>query len=166
MAKKDIQLVLIAKIVAVHGIRGLVKIKSFTSPTSNIKNYSVVYNHDASTKYKITSINAHKNTFLASIAGINSRSNAESLVGVKLYALKSQLPSLAEQEFFHHDLLGLDVKHKNKVIGKITAIYNFGANDIIQVLLFSGKEIMIDFSSNYVPEVNIESGYINVENFS
>ena len=75
------------------------------------------------------------------------------------------LPQLEEEEFYHADLIGLDAKEisSQKVIGKVDAIYNFGAGDLIDIKFSDGGSEVLPFTKEYVPEINIKDGFIIVK---
>lgn len=157
----------LGKIVGAQGIKGEVKIKSFTEVIDDIDAYGELEDKTGSRKFDIEVTGSSKGTVRAKIKGIKDRNEAEALVGTELYISKDLLPELDEEnEFYHSDLIGLDVKLKkdNSVIGSVAGLYNFGAGDIIEIKLSgSNKTEMIPFNDAYVPEINIKNGYIIVE---
>lgn len=157
----------LGKIVGAQGIKGEVKIKSFTEVIDDIDAYGKLEDKTGSRKFDIEVTGSSKGTVRAKIKGIKDRNEAEALIGTELYISKDLLPELDEEdEFYHSDLIGLDVKLRkdNSVIGSVAGLYNFGAGDIIEIKLNdTNKTEMIPFNDAYVPEVNIKNGYIIVE---
>ncbi len=156
----------LGRIVGVHGIKGEVKVKSFTECDVDIDKYGPVYNKDNSKSFDIKVVGHSKELLRVKIKGIDDRTIAEALKGTDLYVLRSVLPELKdEDEFYQTDLIDLDVKIEDseEVIGKVSGIYNFGAGDVLEIK-FSDKSIhMIPFTKQYVPVVDIKNGYIIVK---
>lgn len=163
--KKDNRICL-GKIVGAQGIKGEVKIKSFTEHGEDIDQYGVLEDKTGSVKFEIVVTGSSKGTVRANIKGVSNRNEAEALVGTELFISKGLLPELNEDEFYHEDLIGLTVKLQkdNSEIGTVAGLYNFGAGDILEIKLKSSKKTeMIPFTMSYVPEINIKGGYIIVE---
>ena len=161
--------VCLGAIAGVHGIKGEVKIKSFTENPRDVGSYGALENEDGTKKFDLKITGNSKELIRAKIKGIDDRNAAEALVSTRLYVNKDILPKLEEDEFYHADLIGLDVKirENQEVIGKVECLYNFGAGDMIELKLDnSGKSEIIPFTKAYVPEVNIKNGYIIVESQS
>ena len=88
----------------------------------------------------------------------------EDLIGEKIFIKRKQLPDLDEDTWYHHDLIGLKVKDANKkYIGNITALYNFGAGDIVEIEYLSGKKEMFPFDEYFVKEIKLEKEYVVME---
>jgi len=156
--------VCLGKIVGVHGIKGEVKIKSFTAQDKDIAAYGELTDK-TETKIFSLSITGHSKELLrAKIKGILDRTSAETLIGTELYAKRSVLPKpQAEEVYYETDLVGLKVLDEQKMeVAKVIGFYNFGAGDILEIKLKSGKAEMLPFNKSYVPEINLEEGYIIV----
>lgn len=165
LMKKDNRICL-GKIVGAQGIKGEVKIKSFTEYGEDIDQYGKLEDKTGSVKFEVEVTGSSKGTIRAKVKGVSGRTEAEALVGTELYVSKDLLPELDEDEFYYDDLVGLTVKFQqdNSEIGTVAGIYNFGAGDIIEIKLNDSKNTeMIPFTESYVPEVNIKDGYIIVE---
>ena len=98
------------------------------------------------------------------IKGVDDRTKAETLIGTELYAERTALPELnTEDVFYETDLIGLKVLDEEKnEIAKIIGFYNFGAGEILEIKLKNGRAEMLPFNKSYVPEVNLDAGYIIV----
>lgn len=157
--------VCIGKIVGVHGIKGEVKVKSFTEVDTNLDKYGPVENKDGSKHFDIKVIGHSKELLRVKIKGIDDRTTAESLQGTELYISREVLPELETDEFYLEDLIGLKVLlQENKAqVGTVALVYNFGAGDVLEIKSTEGELTMIPFNKQYVPEVNIKDGYIIVE---
>lgn len=152
-------------IVGVHGIKGEVKVKSFTEIAEDIDQYGPVENEDGSRKFNIKVTGHSKELLRVKIKGIDDCDIALALKGTALYVAKEVLPELEEEEFYHSDLIGLDVKLQstNDFVGEVVGIYNFGAGDMLEIKTSElGKSEMLPFTLAYVPTVNVKEGYIIV----
>jgi 16S rRNA processing protein RimM len=157
--------VCVGQIGAPHGVRGEVRLRSFTAEPDAIVTYGPLETEDGRT-LEIESMRPAKNHFVAVLAGIRDRDAAEGLANVKLYVPRERLPELVESdEFYHADLIGLAVVNKaGEQLGTVLAIHNFGAGDLIEVRLSaSGKTELIAFNERNVPTVDIAAGRIVIE---
>lgn len=160
------KLICIGIITSAHGIKGAVKIKSFAEDAADIANYSPLYGADGQTKYDIKLLSENADMFIAEVNGVKTRNDAEMLSGTELFIHRDMLPEVGEDEFYYEDLIGISARSENngKVIGTVTAVYNHGAGDIIEIKLSnSGKTELLIFSKENVPHVNISEGYITIK---
>lgn len=154
----------LGKIVGVHGIKGEVKVKSFTAIDKNISTYGELEDKPAKQKFSLKVTGHSKELLRVKINGIDDRTTAETLIGTELYACRDVLPDVTNEEVFYEtDLVGLKVfdSLKNEV-AKVIGFYNFGAGDILEIKLKNGRDEMLPFNKSYVPEINLEEGYIIV----
>lgn len=161
---EDAKRICLGAIVGVHGIKGEVKVKSFTEYAEDIDRYGDVEDEAGSRKFKIKVTGHSKELLRVKIKGIDDRNAAFALKGTGLYVDKGVLPELEEEEFYHTDLIGLEARNKNsEFIGEVVGIYNFGAGDMLEIKTSElGKSEMLPFTKEYVPTVNIKDGYIIV----
>lgn len=154
----------IGAVVGVHGIKGEVKVKSFTEPDTNVDKYGSVENKNASRKFELKVVGRSKELLRVKIKGVDDRNAAEALIGTGFYIDRGVLPELDdEDEFYEADLIGLKVLMDNQEIGCVAGLYNFGTGEIIEIKLKSnGKLEMIPFTKAYVPEIKVAEGYIIV----
>lgn len=153
-----------AIIVAPHGIRGHVKVKSFLEDPTCLKAYSPFCTEQGEEEYKITKILSRtKDVLVVALEGIGDRTAAELVRGVKLMVKREQLPELAEDTFYHEDLLGLQVmSSQNQSLGQVHALFNFGAGDIMEIQTIEGKLEMFPFSRALVPEIDLQKGFLKL----
>ena len=155
--------VCLGAVVGAHGIRGEVKVKSWTETDRDIGAYGALQNKDG-TKSFVLKVTGHSKELLrCKIKGVVDRNAAEALIGTELYVNRDVLPQLEEEEYYQTDLIGLDVieQSSGQNIGKVVGIYNFGAGDILEIKLKStAKTEMIPFTKQYVPEVKIADGCV------
>ena len=158
----------IGAIVGVHGIKGEVKVKSFTEPDTNVDKYGAVENKNGSRTFELKVVGRSKELLRVKIKGIDDRTAAEALIGNGFYINRDVLPELDdEDEFYEADLIGLEVRQDNQVIGTVAGLYNFGAGEIIEIKLkATGKLEMLPFTKAYVPEIKVSDGYITVTSAS
>ncbi len=151
-------------IVGVHGIRGEVKVKSFTEDENNLTSYGSLSNLEGSRKFELKIVGHSKDLLRVKIKGVDDRNTAETLIGTGLYVERSLLPQLPDEEYYHSDLIGLmALNAKGEKVGVVNALYNFGAGDIIELKTVDGRLEMLPFTMAYVPTVNLKDGFIIVE---
>lgn len=153
-----------AVIGAAHGIRGELRVKTFTGDPLALADYGPLYSRDGRA-FEIVDLRQQGNVLVVRFKGINDRNAAEALNGTQLSVDRSALPDdLEEGEFYHADLVGLSVKDDaGAVIGKVAAVQNYGGGDILAVTLAMGGEALIPFTQAAVPDVSIVGGYIVVD---
>lgn len=156
--------VCLGKIVGVHGVRGEVKVKSFTVVDKNIAAYGALEDKDAERHFELKVTGHSKDLLRVKITGVEDRTTAETLIGTELYAPRGVLPELkAEEIYYEADLVGLKVLDEQKAeVAKVIGFYNFGAGDILEIKLKDGRSEMLPFNKGYVPEINLDEGYIIV----
>ncbi len=154
--------VIIAKIVAPQGIKGDVKLLVYSD---DIERHQTLYNSSTQEPYKIKVKSVKKNTAIVHINGVEDRNKAESVVGEDLFIPYSSLKKLKKNQYYHHDLVGLDVLMKDRTMfGKIIGIDNFGSGDIVNIKLTdTGKEEYFLFNLKIFPEINIKERYVVIE---
>ena len=145
-------------ITGAFGIKGDVKLKSFTANEEDLMTYGVLEDDTGLKKFDIQIIGSGKNFLRAKIKGINTRNEAEELKGVKLFVLREQLPNLDDEEYYYADLVGMSVfDDKGGLIGKVNAIYDFGAGDVLEINNSDNQNIMVPFTKKAVPVVDVKN---------
>lgn len=163
---KKNELICLGAIVGVHGIKGEVKIKSFTEKERDIEKYGELQSEDGSKKLSLKVTGHSKELLRAKVKGVEDRDAAEALIGTGLYVRRELLPETKEEEFYYNDLIGLEVKQQGSedVIGEVNGVYNFGAGDLLEVKMKETNALeVLPFTKQYVPTINITDGYIIVE---
>lgn len=158
--------ILLGQIGAAHGIKGQVRITTHTQDPEAIGSYGPLETDRPGLVITLTKIRLQKNVIVAHIKGVNDRTAAEQLNGVSLFVDRSKLPEIAdEDDFYHTDLIGLDARLASGVsIGKVSAILNFGAGDLIEVRdPQSGDTFLYPFTKAVVPVIRIADGYLTIE---
>ncbi len=148
-----------------HGVRGLVKLRSFTAEPADIMAYGPLSDEAGARRFTVTLQGMVKDNFLAKVDGVTSREQAQALAGVRLYVDRNALPSTEdEDEFYHADLIGLRAELTDgTVYGTVKAIYDFGAGDVLEVRTAGGPLEMLPFSKACVPVVDVRGGRIVVD---
>ena len=152
-------------IVGAHGIRGEVKVKSFTEPPEAMASYGALRDQAGTQKFQIKRHRVAKGVVIAKLIGVNDRNAAEALKGTELFLPRDRLPKLEDpEEFYHADLVGLRAEQPDgTVLGKVVALQNFGAGDIVEIAPDGGGETLyVPFTLEAVPDVNVEEGRIVV----
>ncbi|MER8787935.1 ribosome maturation factor RimM [Mesorhizobium sp. M0092] len=153
-----------AVIGAAHGIKGELRVKSFTGDPLALADYGPLYARDGRA-FQIVDIRPANTVVVVRFKGVSDRNAAEALAGTELFVDRSVLPDEGEEdEFYHADLVGLEVKDDTgAVIGKVVAVHNFGGGDILDVTLAGRKGVLIPFTQAAVPEVSIAGGFVRID---
>jgi 16S rRNA processing protein RimM len=147
-------------IVGVRGVKGEVRIKSFTDDPVAIGTYGPLFDHAGARQFDLKVTGTQKGVVLARIDGIADRDAAEALKKTELFVERDQLPQPEEDEFYHSDMEGLEaVSVSGERIGKVVGVFDFGAGPVVEI---SGN-VMIPFTRAAVPEVDIEGGKIVID---
>jgi 16S rRNA processing protein RimM len=157
--------VCLGQIGAAHGVRGEVRLRSFTADPGAITRYGPLETEDGRV-FEIESLRPAKDHFVARLAGIRGRDAAAQLANIKLYVPRERLPKPeAADEFYHADLVGLAVVDRaGEKLGTVVAVHNFGAGDLIEVRQAEGEPTqMLPFDEATVPEVDLAAGRLVVE---
>jgi 16S rRNA processing protein RimM len=155
--------VLLAAVIGAQGLKGAVKAKIFTADPQALARYGVL--HDAKGKsYEVTAFRATKpGEAVMSFKGIGDRLAAEALKGTELFVARAALPATDEDEFYHADLVGLEAfDSEGRLVGKVSAIHNFGAGDVIAITRSDGNEVLLAFTRETVPQIDVAGGRITI----
>lgn len=151
-------------IAGAHGVRGLVRIKSFTEAPEDIAAYGPLGDEAGRRRFEIAVKGESKGAVLAAIAGVDNRDAAEALKGTRLYVDRAALPPPEEEEYYHADLIGLVAETRGgERLGRVVAVHNFGAGDILAIEHPDGAELLLPFTKAVVPEVDLAGGRLVVE---
>jgi 16S rRNA processing protein RimM len=154
----------VARIGAAHGVRGAVKLWTFTEDPLALKAYGPLVTKDGARRFELTSAREAKGHLVATLKGVASREEAERLNGIELYIAREKLPETDEDEYYHADLIGLAaVNAAGEPLGRVIAIHNFGAGDIIEIAPPSGPTMLLPFTNAVVPSVDLASGRVVIE---
>lgn len=156
--------VCVARIGAAHGLRGEVRLWTFTEDPMSVTQYGPLSTKDGARQLEVTHARAAKDHLVATLTDVTTREEAERLNGVELYVARDRLPATDEGEFYHADLIGLAAfDAAGAMIGTVAAVHNFGAGDIIEMARAHGPTLMLPFTDAVVPTVDIAGGRVVIE---
>ena len=154
----------IARIGAAHGVRGAVKLWTFTEDPFAVKEYGPLTTKDGARQFEVTQVREAKDHLVATFKGVASREDAERLNGIELFIAREKLPASDENEYYHADLIGLAaVTSAGEPLGRVAAIHNFGAGDIIEIAPPHGPTLLLPFTNAVVPTVDLKGGRVVIE---
>ncbi|HEY5226588.1 MAG TPA: ribosome maturation factor RimM [Methylovirgula sp.] len=157
--------ILVGQFGAAHGVKGEVRLKSFTQDPAAIGGYKGLADAGDTRRFEIESLRFVKgDLFVARVKGVATRAAAEALTNVGLFVSRAALPAAEEEEFYHADLVGLTVRSESgDAIGTVSAILNFGGGDILEIASTGSREtVLLPFTKAAVPVVDIAGGYVTV----
>jgi 16S rRNA processing protein RimM len=157
--------VCIGQIGAAHGVRGEVRLRSFTADPLAITQYGPIESEDGRV-FEIETLRPAKDHFVATLSGVADRTAAERLTNTKLYVPRERLPQPNEpDEFYYADLVGLAaVDRAGQPLGTVVAVHNFGAGDLIELRRAEGEPTeLLPFDAATVPEVDLKAGRLVIE---
>jgi 16S rRNA processing protein RimM len=157
-------LICIGAIAGAFGVSGEVRIKSFCSEPTDIASYGPLLSEDGSREYHITLTRPVAGGLGARINGISTKEQADALRGTSLFVPHDRLPNLPDDEFYHADLIGLAAHDTGgALVGKVTAVYNHGAGDILEISPTGHKSaLLLPFTTAIVPNVDLAAGRVVV----
>jgi len=155
--------VLLASVIGAQGLGGAVKVKSFTASVGSLTRYGVLHSKDGR-YFTVTSVRASKgDEAILNFAEVSGRTEAEALRGVELYVRRDALPAPASEEYYHADLIGLRAEDVDgRTLGTVHAIHNYGAGDVIEIARTDGDTILLPFTRETVPKIEIDKERIVV----
>jgi 16S rRNA processing protein RimM len=154
----------VARIGAAHGVRGAVKLWTFTEDPLAVKHYGPLMTKDGTRQFEVMHAREAKGHLVATLKGIATREEAERLNGLELYVAREKLPATDEDEYYHADLIGLTaVTSADEPLGRVIAIHNFGAGDIIEIAPASGATMLLPFTNAVVPTVDLANKRVVIE---
>lgn len=155
--------VLMAVIGAAHGIKGELRVKSFTGDPAALGDYGPLFAGDGRA-FEVETIRPAGTVAVVRFRGVRDRTAAEALNGTELFVDRSVLPAEGEGEFYHTDLVGLSVRDETgATVGKVTAVHNFGGGDILEISHHGRKGVLIPFTEAAVPEVDVAGGFVRID---
>lgn len=152
-------------IAGAHGVRGLVRIKSFTEAPEDLAAYGTLTDEAGGRRFEVTVTGMAKGLLVARIAGVGDRDAAEALKGVRLFVERAALPAPEDaDEYYHADLIGLAVEDRGGGrLGRVMGVQNHGAGDILEIVRPDGSELLLPFTRALVPKVDLAGGRLVAE---
>ncbi|MGB5902388.1 MAG: ribosome maturation factor RimM [Xanthobacteraceae bacterium] len=158
------KLVCIARIGAAHGVRGAVKLWTFTEDPFAVLDYGPLSTRDGARRFEVSNAREAKDHLVATLQGVTTRNDAEKLNGIELYVPREKLPPAEDGEYYHVDLIDLAaVSMDGEPVGRVVAIHNFGAGDVIEIAPPKGPTLLLPFTDAVVPTVDIAGGRVVIE---
>mgnify|MGYP001765289926 CR=1 FL=1 len=144
------------------GVKGELRLKSFCTMPEDIAAYGPLYSEDGARSFTVRLTRAVTGGLGARLSGVATKEEADALKGVTLWADRDRLPSLPDDEFYHSDLIGLEVFDTGgAALGKVRAVQNFGAGDILEIYAPGRRTtLMLPFTRAVVPTVDLKAGRI------
>jgi 16S rRNA processing protein RimM len=157
--------VCVGAIAGSFGVRGEVRIKSFCATPEDVGTYGALTSEDGAHSYDIRLTRPVKAGFAARLSGVTTKEEADALRGARLFAPRSALPSLPDDEFYHADLIGLDVQDTGGAPrGRVTAVLNHGAGDLLELRVPGHKgTVLVPFTQEIVPTVDLAQARIVID---
>lgn len=155
-------LICVAAIAGAFGVRGEVRLKSFTADPLAIGEYAPLTTEDGGRSFDLALAGQLPNGLLVRLSGVNTKEEADALKGVKLYVPRDRLPALPDDEYYHADLIGLTVLDTGgATLGRVKTVLNHGAGDILEVQVPGASDtVLLPFTLDAVPTVDLATGRI------
>jgi 16S rRNA processing protein RimM len=155
--------VLLAAVIGAQGLKGEVKVKTFTERPDALAQYGGLHTADGR-HFTVTAARGTKpDEAVLKFAEVSDRAAAEALKGTELYVSRAALPATDDEEFYHADLIGLRAEDTgDRLIGLVKAIYNYGAGDVIEIAQADGDTVLLAFTRETVPLIDIPKGRLVV----
>ena len=139
-----------------QGVQGAVRIKPFTEVPENVARYGPVEDEAGERRFELRLIGTAKGVVIVRVSGVESRDQAETLRGLRLYLPRAALPETEPDEYYHADLIGLEaVLEDGTPVGRVRAIHDFGAGDTLELVRTSAPPVMVPFTRAVVPHVEL-----------
>ncbi len=159
--------VCLGAIAGAHGLRGDVRIKTFTAEPLDISAYGPLQTEDGAQSFMVMTVKPGKgDTVIARLQGLVERDRAEALKGERLYVNRKALPPPDDDEFYYEDIIGLNAVHiDGRSLGRVRAVFNHGAGDLLELVDIPGVKgaRLIPFTRDCVPAVDISSGRVEID---
>lgn len=155
--------ILLAAILGAHGLKGEVRVKTFTAEPDKLGAYGPLHAKDGRL-FTIEALRPGRDgEAVVAFAEIRDRDAAEALKGTELFVKRGTFPETDQGEFYHADLVGLDAEDgAGRRIGKVLAVHNYGAGDVLVITADTGDEILLAFTRENVPEIDVKAGRLIV----
>ena len=155
---RDTMRICVGAVAGAHGVKGDVRIKTFTENPMDIAAYGALSDEAGQNTFEILNTYPDKMGARVRFRNVTSRSQAEALKGTRLYVERDHLPELDEEDFYHTDLIGLTaVTVQGEKLGMVKAVHNFGSADLLEI---EGQ--FIPFTKINVPEIDFKLGTLTI----
>ncbi|HTV90274.1 MAG TPA: ribosome maturation factor RimM [Stellaceae bacterium] len=151
-------------ITGAHGVRGAVRVKSFTADPAAVAHYGALEDEAGERRFRLRLVGDAKGVLIARVDGVADRDDAEELRGLRLYLPRAALPPPGAEEYYHADLIGLAVTRADGTpVGQVRAVYDFGAGDTLDIAREAGPPVMVPFTRAVVPVVDLAAGRLIID---
>jgi len=154
-------LILVGRVAGAFGVKGEVRITSFTAEPMALVDYKTLLREDGQPALTLTGGRAAKGGVVVRAKEIETREQAEAARGLRLYIPRAVLPEPDEDEFYVADLIGMDVVSlEGDLLGRVRSVRDFGAGDLLEVAPIAGESWWLPFTKDAVPEVQMDAGRV------
>jgi 16S rRNA processing protein RimM len=157
-------LVCLGEVAGPHGVKGAVRVKSFTAAPADLVAYGPLSDASGTRRFALVLIGESRGVLIARIEGVDDRDAAEHLRGVRLHVPRQALPTPEPDSYYHADLIGLRVVDRaGRAIGRVRAVLDLPAGAVIEIGKNDGGELLLAFSDATVPTVDLDAGFMVVD---
>ena len=150
----------VGAIAGAFGVAGEVRLKSFCADPAAIATYGPLFTEDGTQCYKVKLTRPVAGGLGARLSGVATKEDADALKGTTLWVSRDRLPAAGDDEFYHADLIGLEVRDTGGVLlGRVSAVHNHGAGDLLEVTGPQGA-LLLPFTLAVIPTVDLSAGRI------
>ncbi|TDE37429.1 ribosome maturation factor RimM [Antarcticimicrobium sediminis] len=155
-------LVCVGAIGGAFGVRGELRLKSFCAVPEDIEGYAPLSTEDGTRSFTVRLTGRTTNGLTARLGGVDSKEAADALRGMRLFAPRERLPALPDDEYYHADLIGVEVLDTGgTVLGHVKSVQNHGASDLLEIAApGTNSTVLLPFTREAVPTVDLEAGRI------
>jgi 16S rRNA processing protein RimM len=152
----------VGAVAGAYGVQGEVRLKSFTATPEDIARYGPLSTEDGTRSFEVTLTGRTQKALTARLSGIDSKEAADALRGTRLYLERDRLPALPDDEFYHADLIGLEVHDTGGApLGRVKAVHDHGAGDLLEIHGPGlAASVLLPFTHDNVPTVDLAAGRI------
>lgn len=157
-------LLLMAEVTGVHGIKGDVKLRLFGEDMKLLTKHAML-DDKGDTLCTIVKLRGGEGSAVATIEGLTDRTQAEKWRGKKFYLPRDILPKIKKKNTFYHvDLIGLEARHiDGHALGTVIGVANYGAGDLLDIKPAKGNSFFVPFRDEIVPDVDIDAGFVTID---
>ncbi len=156
-------LICLGAIAGAYGVRGEVRLKSFCAVPETIADYGPLVTGDGRA-FDVTLTRPISGAFAARLSGVTDKEAADALKGARLHVPRDRMPPLADEEYYHADLIGVAVHDTGGArIGEIKSVQDHGAGDILEISRPGLAELLVPFTRASVPTVDLAAGRIIID---
>lgn len=159
-------MVLVGVITGARGVRGEVKLKSFTAEPAAVAAYGPLFDEEGARQLRLNLVGGHGDHLVARVDGVADRTQAEALKGLRLYVPRTALPAPDDDEYYHADLIGLTALLQGdgepEPFGRVRTVEDFGGGTVLGIESLEHGTVMVPFTRDAVPEVDLAGGRLIV----